>query len=471
MQRAMNAGQLRHGDTGTRRHGDSPRRRVALSARLFYPLLLLWLIIFHLCLPECATCYTLSVGHLPPLRGGNTLLLITDLSGLGPDVNLSFYDEMGREVSACRKLLPPNGKIQIGVENYLRGVGSIVLESLSEQIVGEYWQISKNGTMFMLPLQSPGEERRYFVNCFRFPSCNSNLLVLSDPHGSRPEVQMEFYSKTGELITIARKVLRQHGMLAFDVSEYAPWDILGKVSIRSFRGSIVIHYRQLCDKEVVLAAPARLPARRLLIDRFSTGAEMTGNLVITDASAKGPATKIQFMSKDGAELIEKLLLPNGVVLIEPADYPKIDEVENGIIQINSRAEIIADYWERNSQAVFYTPAVAVMGSDLFISYFSPFDETQNLLSLLSVGQKPVRVRIQFYSDDGKKLGSKELTLEPYKQVDELMDYYFDLEGRGTPSRAGTIIVRGANANLVVTSHVFHLGSGRHLGQAQAHVIR
>jgi len=414
----------------------------------------------------CAMCHTLSVGHLTPARNSRTFLLITDLSSLGPVVNAVFYDDEGREVSVCHKLLPPNGKIQIDVENYLQSAGTIILESSSEQIAGEYWQINENGAMFMLPFQSPGEGGRYFVNCFRFSSCTSNLLVLSDPNGDGPEVQMEFYDRTGELIKIARKLLRPHGMLAFEVNEYAPWDVLGKVSIRSFRGDIVLHYRQLCGDKVVFAAPARLPARELFIDRFSTGNKITGSLVITDTSAEGPATEIQFLSDSGAELSEKLLPPNGVMLIDPGDYPEINSnVDNGIIHISSRTGIIADYWEKNLQAVYYTPAVDAIGRDLFISHFSPFDETRNLLSLLSVGRKSAKVSIQFYCNDGRELGTKELSLEPYKRVDEMVDGYFG----GT--RLGTIIVRGANASLVVTSHIFDIESGRRLGRAQARVIR
>ena len=441
----------------------------------------LWLMIFHLFLSTCAISYTLSVGHLPPLRNGRTFLLITDLSGLGPAVEINFYDDAGRRVSTSRKLLPPNGKIQIDVENYLQIAGVIVLESSNEQIVGEYWQIHENEAMFMLPLQSPVMEgftpSRYFVNCFRLPPCGSNLLVLSDPHGSGPLVQMEFYSRMGELIRAPRKLLRPHGTSVFEVNDYAPWDILGKASIRSLvGGSIVLHYRQLCDNNAVLRlVPARLPARELLIDEFSTGRGITSNLVITDASAEGPAVEIQFLNKSGVVLskLEKLLPPNGTMLINIADY--IGDVTNGMIKISGRAGIIADYQERNPQTILDTPAVPLLtsqpGSALFISHFSPFDNTQDLLSLLNASAKPIRVEIQVYRDDGEKIDSKKLTLGPYEQVDELMARYFDVGEGLNPARMGTIIVSRPNASLVVTSHIFDLKNSRHLGKTYAQVIR
>jgi hypothetical protein len=146
-----------------------------------------------------------------------------------------------------------------------------------------------------------------------------------------------------------------------------------------------------------------------------------------------------------------------------------------MIKINSRAGIIADYWEKNPQTILDTPAWSIgygePGSAFFISHFSPFDNTQDLLSLLNAGEELVEVEIQVYLSDGKKLDSRKLTLEPYEQVDELMAHYFDVGSGSEPATTGTIIVSGSNASLVVTSHIFDLENGRHLGKAYAQVIR
>ena len=432
------------------------------------------LLVTILCLVSCvflylstyAECYMLSVGHFPPSRNGHTFLLITDLSGLGPAVEINFYDEVGRAAPTIRKLLPPDGKMQIDVESYIQTAGTIVLKSSSEQIVGEYWQIQEDGATFMLPLQSPVEGGRYFINCLRFPSCHSNLLVLSDPYGSEPVVQMEFYDKSGELIKVAPKMLQSYGTSAFKVNDYAPWDVLGKVSIRSFRGFFLLHYRQFCD--VVLAVPARSPAREFLVDRFSIGRRIESNLVITDVSAEGPSVKIRFLIDNiVVSEVEKLLPPNGTVPIDLSDY--IDpsdyagDVASGIIQISSEAEIIADYWEKSPQATIDTPAIDSAGSFLFISYLSPYDGAENLLSLLNVGQEPVEAEICLYSDEGSKLGDEKLVLKPYNQVDTPLSYYFN------GSDSGTVIVKGAN--LVATSRILDLKSNRHLGKVHAQVIR
>lgn len=161
--------------------------------------------------------------------------------------------------------------------------------------------------------------------------------------------------------------------------------------------------------------------------------------------------------------LEKLLPRNGIVLIEPADYV---EANNGVIQISSGGEIIADYWEKNSQTITDTPASDRNGnSAFFISHFSPFDNLQYIFSLLNAGQEPVKAEIQFYSSDGKKFSSKEVSLEPYEQFDNLAERYFD------GARLGTIIVRGDNKSLMVTSHIFDLKNNLHLGKARALVIR
>ena len=428
-------------------------------------MLVLWLTILQLYLTACALSYTLSIGHLPPLHNGHTFLLITDLSGTGPDVEISFYNESGLSVTNFHKLLPPNGKIQIDIDKYLQAAGTIVLKSSSDQIAGEYWQIYENNSIFMIPLQHPGEAGRYFVNRFRFPSCGSKILVLSDPNGSGPLVQMEFYSSTGELANIERKLLRPHGILVLEMDDYAPPDILGKVSIRSFGGSIALHYRQLCRDKVVLTEPARLPAREFIVDEFSTGSEITGSLVISDTSAEGPVIEIQFLDDEGKIIArqEKLLPRNGALEIDPADY--VDDVANGVIKISSEAEITADYWEKNAQTILHTPAISKLGNRMFISHFSPFDDTQNILSLLNVGKETVAVDIRLYSDDGKELGSEEISLEPYKQIDKLVGHYFPR------ARPGTIIISGADASLVITSHIFDLRNTRHLGKAHAQVIK
>jgi len=450
---------MRRGDKGTRRQGDKGIR--------FASLFVLLLAICLFCLSFSAEGYMLSVGHLPPLRSGRTVLLITDLSGSGPAVNISFRDEAGHEMpsSPIHKLLPPRGKIQIDVENYLQTAGTITLESSNEQIVGEYWQIHGNGTMFMLPFQCPDMETRYFANCFRSPFRSRNYLVFSDPCGSGPLVQMTFYSKTGKLMKSTSKLLCPYGTLVFEMDAYAQWDTLGKISISSPGGSIVSHYRQLCYDDTVLAVPARLPAEEVHIDDFSAVRSVTGNLIIVDASAEGPVARIQFRNDRGMVLYEReiLLPPNGAASIDPADH--INDVFRGTISISSESEIIADYWERNQQAVSGTPAVDVGGSVLFISHFFPLDDVQHLLSLLNTGQESARVEVQFYADNGRKLRTLKLFVERYRRVEEFVEGYFG------GACSGTIIIDAPSAGLIVTSQILDVRDHKRLGKTHAQIIR
>ncbi|MBD3181401.1 hypothetical protein GF312_03855 [Candidatus Poribacteria bacterium] len=430
---------------------------------IFYSLGLIIILFFNL--TASAEIYSFSIGHVPPLEDGHTYLLVTDLNGQGPSIEVAFFDEYGRNISSIRKLLPPNGKLQFEVDNYLRNSpGSIVLKSSSPNISGEYWQFQGNGSVFMLPLQTPVEEGRYFVNCFRFLDSDSCLLVLSDPFGSGPAVQMEFYSKSGELLRVVPKMLRPHGILILKVDDYIPWEMLGKVSIRNFRGSVIPYYRQSWDTEgLVFAFPARMPSRELFIDMFSANTDTESRLIITDTNAEGPAVRISFLGNDGSYRLEKLLPINGTALIDPADY--IRNAKNGIIHISGTSRIIADYLEKGPEGILGIPAVGGNKDFLFISHFTPLKNSQDFLSLLNTGQESVALELFFFNDEGKKLGVRQLQLDPYERKDELMKSYF--EG----SNLGTVVIRGANGNIVASSYIRDTKTGQLLGKGHAQFIR
>ena len=407
---------------------------------------------------------TLAVGSLPLGSGGRSILLVTDLSGIGPAVEISVYDNLGRAVATLHKLLPPNGKSEIDVGRYLPNIaGTVIVNSSTAQIAGEYWQIQENGQIFVLPLQMPVEERRYFLNCSRRASCDSNLLLLSDPLGSGPAVQMEFYNRKGDLIKVIPKILRPHGVLVLEVNDYVPWDILGKVSIRSFRGSVIPSYYQLRGSRLAFAALARTPFRRLLIDCFAADKHNSSRLVLTDASAEGPEVEIRFVTDNGVSKFDKLLPVNGTLLIDPADY--VAGAASGVIEINSTAEIVADYWERDSQVVMGEPAVDSLGSLQYITHFSLFRDIQNQINLTNVGEGSLEAEIQFFRADGSKLGVRRVRLNPYQRVSELLNSFFGDED------LGTVLVRGTGENLVVTSHLRDPKSGRLLGKIHAQLVK
>ena len=428
-------------------------------------LIVLLLFLVSLFFTDIAYCYTLSIGHFSPSSNTFTSLVITDLSGLGPSVDISFHEDSGRLVSTSSKLLPPNGKIRLPVETYLRKAGNIIVNSHSEDIVGEYWQFYENGSVIVIPLQSSTEEKQHFVNGFRFHTCSSGLLVISDPYGSGPTVQMEFYDRAGNLVNTVSNKLRPYGVLISELSNYIHWHDLGKVSVKSLRGSIVLHCRYLCGNNNISAFPARFPAHELLISDFSAFKTAKGRsiLVITDISGRGPNNRIQFISKQGISKLNKLLPPNGSIIIDISDY--VDNVEKGVIQINSSAEVVADYWERNQQGVLNNRAIGNFGNNLLISCFSPSKNVQNLLSLLNFGQVSVKVELQFYNDEGKKLGSKGIVLKPYKHYEEPIDRYFG------NMNLGTVIIKCPNNNVLASSKILSLEDNRLMGKVYAQMVR
>ncbi len=429
-------------------------------------LILLYTLYFFLFL-NTAECYTISVSHVPLLQKGDSHIIITDFSGLGPAVKISFYDETGREVSVINKLLPPQGKIQANIKDHLKSSGTIIVESPIDQIVGEYWQVDKNGVAFMLPFQHSIKEERYLVNCIHFPSCEQNFIVISDPGGNGPMVQMEFYGRSGELIKVARKLLRPYGMLIAKSSDYAPKDVLGKVSVRSFGGSIIVHSRYITKKKTTFALPAQVPSREAIFNRFSTGKKKVSTLMIADASGKGTNVNITFLTRKGNTIksISATLPSSGSVTIDLLGL--LGEINNGIIKINSEYQIITDYWEDDpdnnysilDRGYFLSEISSVqMLKFLSFSYFQFSSDIDISFLLLNVGDEALRVDFQFYTNDGKRIGNKRVILNPYEFYEQFTRQNF------YGLHLGTIVVRDPNPNLIINTNIYDSKNSKFLGR-------
>jgi hypothetical protein len=417
-------------------------------------------------------CYTQSVSHIPQLQKGNSFVLITDLSGNGPSVAVSFYDDSGREVSVINKLLRPNGKLQIIVDEHLKVSGCIVAESQSELVLAEYWQINKDGTLSVMPFQSVSGGERYLINCFRFPFCKETYLVLSDPNGNGPIAQMEFYSKTGELIKIIRKMLQPHGTLVLKVSDHIDKNMQGKVSVRGFGGGISIYGIHINNKKPILILPTYISSKELIINDVLIDNGFMSDIVVTDASAKGTNIKVSLLDTDGNLLneIERSLSANSTMPLNIADH--FGNIEGGVIKIRGRSEILANYWERNTKtgdclvnSAIDNPAMSSISKYtenlLSVSYFAFDDNVEFMLYFLNIGNKPVIAELEFYNSEGAKIGSKIISLEPDRSIRESANQFFG------KSRLGTIVVKNPNSSLVVTSGIHNINNGRLLGKIYA----
>lgn len=417
-------------------------------------------------------CYTQSASHVPQFQKGDAFILITDLSGMGPSVIISFYDDYGREISVINKLLRPRGKLQINIEEYLKVSGCIVVESSNESVLAEYWLVNKDNTFSIIPFQAISNNERYFINCSKFSFCQETYIVLSDPNGKGPMVQMEFYSKTGELVKIIRKMLRPHGILIFKVSEHIDKDIQGKVSVRSFNGGISIQGIQICNKKPIFILPTYASSKDLLIGNLIFEKGFANYLVITDLSAKESDVNVSLFDNDGnlVSEIDKTMPTNSTIQINLSD--EFVDVEDGIIKIRGNTEISASYYERNTKTgdVTINNAVlnhAITGKSkysediLSISYFDLGNNTEFMLSLLNFGIKTILAELEFYDSDGKKIGSKKVSLEPDKNIKESVNQYFG------KSHLGTIIIKNSNLNLVATSNIVNFNNGRLFGKIYA----
>lgn len=439
-----------------------------LKSRVF-----ILLLIISLCIVSSAECYTLSISHLPRFYKGQAFLIISDISGVGPSVEVNFYDEYGKEISSVNKLLAPKGKINIEIADYLKSSGSIILESQNEMIVAEYWLIYKDGTASMIPLRPALEDERYFVNCLRLPLCEESVIAINDPKGNGPLIQIELYSVNGKLIKITRKMLHPHGILTFKVSDYADKNAIGKVSIRSFGGSISPYAIHIYGKKILWTFPALVPSKNYVIDGVSVDKESISSLAIVDVSAKGTRIRISIFNNNGEQvaLYTKTLLPNNADFINLSEFA--NDIHDGTLRISSDFEVMVDYWEGKARlndirinSVLKNPVSSSKGmmdyeGILLSSYYSFNDNAEYWLSFINTGQEPILTEYEFYNDDGNRIGSKRISLEPYKLFRESIGRYFG------NAKLGTIIIRDPSSDLLATLNIVNAKGDRVFGKIHA----
>jgi hypothetical protein len=439
-------------------------KKITFCSIIFIYFLLFWVLPIE--------CYTKSISHVPNLQKGNAFILITDLGGMGPSVTISFYDDYGHEVSVINKLLRPKGKLRLAVGDQLKTSGCIVVESPDDMIFVEYWYINHDKTLSIIPFHAVSGDERYFLNCFRFPSCQETYITLSDPNGTGPMIQMEFYAKTGGLTKIIRKMLRPRGVLVLKVSDYIDKNIQSEVSIRSFGGGISVYGIHICNKKSVFIIPNYISSNELVLGDFTTDKDYAKDIVINDISAKGTNVKVSLMDFDGnlVREIQHSIHPNSSILIKADE--EFGDFGNGYIRIRSGAEISASLWEKNLKLGNHLISEAVPNplienrpnySDnlLSLSYYVFDNNVEFLFSLLNIGRKSAIVELDFYNANGGKIGNKKIILEPDKRILESVNQFFG------KNKLGTIVIKGINSSLIATSKIFNIDNGVLLGKTSA----
>lgn len=439
-----------------------------LEKRIY--LFLLILSIISLCFASSVESYTLSISHLPQYHRAEAYLIISDLSGMGPSINVRFYDEFGKEVSTISKLLSPKGKINIEISEHLKSLGSIILESANEMIVAEYWLIYKDKTVSMIPLRPIIGDERYFVNCLKVPMCEETIIAINDPKGNGPMVQIELYNINGELVKIARKMLRPYGTLTFKLSDYEPKNTTGKVSIRSFGGSICPYLTHIYKKKILSSFPMFTLSKSFVLNDISIGNEVISNLSIIDISSKENRVLISIFDNKGVKVAEviKSLLPNSAILIDLSEF--IDNLSDGIIKIVGDFEIMVDYWETKvknydirldsgMKSIRLPFKDAIRKEEILLnSYYLYNKNIVFLMTFVNTGSESISVEIEFYSDNGTKLGNKRLNLEPYKVVKEPIGRYFG------NIKFGSVITKNLGLNLLATTSILDTKGDNVLGK-------
>ncbi|MGB9595045.1 MAG: hypothetical protein ACPL7B_02085, partial [Candidatus Poribacteria bacterium] len=245
---------------------------------------------------------------------------------------------------------------------------------------------------------------------------------------------------------------------------------VGKVSIRSFGGSICPYVIHTYKKKILWAFPMSAPSKNFILNDISIGNDIISNLAIIDVSSRENRIWINILDNKGAKVAEemKILSPNSAIMIDLSEFT--DSLSDGIVKIVSDFEMMADYWETKTK--YYNVRVDNAIKNLGFSFkesinkrgflsssYYPYNKgIEFLMKFINTGQESVTIEIEFYTDNGVKISSKRLTLEPYKVFRESMGRYFG------NTKLGTVIVKGPSSNLLITTSIINVKSDQILGK-------
>ncbi len=144
-------------------------------------------------------------------------LVITDVQGKGPIVNMTFYDNDGNVIGKGKELIQPYGKLNLNPEKYVSKVanGTIHIEASGGNIVAEYWQFYKNAAESWKNTTTVGQEAVGYSKlvCPHFVSDPDVevYIVLANPDGKDAVVNVVFHDDAGREVGKARELVRANG--------------------------------------------------------------------------------------------------------------------------------------------------------------------------------------------------------------------------------------------------------------------
>lgn len=177
-------------------------------------------------------------------------LVITDVEGKGPIVNMTFYDNDGNVVGKGKELIQPYGKLNLNPEKYVNKVanGTIHIEASGGNIVAEYWQFYKDVNESWKNTTTVGQDAKGYTKlvCPHYVSDPDVevYLVLANPDGNDVVVNVLFHDDNGREVGKARELVRANGKTVVLPHSVIKSKATGVAFITTNGGSITADYWQ-----------------------------------------------------------------------------------------------------------------------------------------------------------------------------------------------------------------------------------
>lgn len=179
-----------------------------------------------------------------------TYLVITDVGGNGPIVEMKFYDNDGKLIGEGKELIQPFGKLNLNAGKYVDKVanGTIHIASKGGNVVSEYWQFYRNTAESWKNTTTVGQDAAGYSKlvCPHFVSDPDVevYLVLANSDGKDAIVNVVFHDDNGREVGKARELVKANGKTVV-----LPWGVVktkatGVAFISAEGGRITADYWQ-----------------------------------------------------------------------------------------------------------------------------------------------------------------------------------------------------------------------------------
>lgn len=181
-------------------------------------------------------------GQVPTLRIGDQLvvnyfdsdpdeyethLVITDVEGAGPVVNILVYDDKGELLDQQFYFLPIFGKVNYNPADRIgnrKFKGTIRIQSDGGNVAAQYWQFYKHSekTPFNTAIPASDGEGSTALLVQHFvsdPNIDSQLVLVNPASDSSVTVAVTFYLDTGKQLTRDRHEIPPNGSIFLDPFE------------------------------------------------------------------------------------------------------------------------------------------------------------------------------------------------------------------------------------------------------------